>query len=347
MIYLIDLLHPTEFHFFYPIIKELEARGDKVILTVRKEEVLIDLLDHSQLNYKIISKKAKNLPSLLFELISRTIKLFKIARSAKVDIFLGMSTLSTSIVGKLLKKPTILITECEDMGPKTKLVFKLASMIITPKLFEKDLGKKHIKFNGLIQLNYLHPNYFTPDREIVEELLNIDLDKEKYFILRFCDWKASHDINQRGFSKEVKWEIIKNLSKIGRVYILDEKKNSEFKDYNLEIPKNLMLNLLAFSSLTITETTSVSIESALLGVPVVRCTSLAETRKGGAAIFTELEKQGLVFSYSNEILALKRINEILEKKINKEYSQKKRDEFIKNFNPDIKRTIINLINSFE
>jgi len=331
---LIDLLHPMEFHLFNLIIKKLKLNGHNVVLTIRKVDVLVDLLNHSGYDYKIVSKKGNGLIGLFLELITRTCKISRIARKSKIDLFLGMSVLSISIVGALKNKPSILFTEHEDEGLKSRFVFKLASKIYTPKFYNRDFGSKIKKFNTLYQLNYLHPNYFTPNKGIVERLLNFDLENEQYFILRFCDWTATHDIKEKGFSKESKDEIINSLTQLGKVYILDEGKLPEYNKYKLDIPKNLIFHVLAYSSLVISETTSISIESALIGVPVVRCTILVDTRKGGAAIFDQLHKDGLVFSYSDEKLAIQKINEILLEKKSNVYWTNKRNDFIKQFDDD-------------
>ncbi|MFX1538183.1 MAG: DUF354 domain-containing protein [Promethearchaeota archaeon] len=336
---LIDLCHPTEFFFSYRIIKELQARGHRIIITARKEKVLRDLLKNSEFEYYFTSKKANSLIKLLLELLTRTWRIFKIAFSSKVDLFFGMSILSSSVAGFLLRKPTLLFTEQESMGIKTKLVFKLASKVYTPIFFDKALGRKHKKLNGLLQLTYLHPRYFSPKKTIVEDLLSINLEEERYFIVRFCDWKASHDINQKGFSIKTKMQIINDLSKAGRVYVLDEENGELFQSYRLDIPKHLIHHVLAFSSFSVVETTSVAIESALLGVPVVRCTTLASTKKGGAAIFRELEKIGLVFSYSDEKNAYQKIGEFLSNQQNKDYWLAKRDGFIRDFDKNLVLTL--------
>ena len=331
---LIDLLHPMEFHLFNLIIEKLKLNGHNVILTIRKVETLIDLLNHSGYEYHIVSKKGKGLIGLFIELISRICKISRIARKSKIELFLSGSVLSVAVVGLLKNKPSILFTEHEDEGLKSGLVFKLASKIYTPKFYERDFGKKMKKFNTLYQLNYLHPKYFTPNKGIAESLLNFDLENEKYFILRFCDWSATHDIKEKGFSKEYKDEIINFLTQEGKVYILDEGKTPEYDKYKLDIPKNEIFNVLAYSSLVISETTSISIESALLGVPVVRCTSLVDTRKGGAAIFDQLHKDGLVFSYSDEKIAFQKIEKIIVEKKPNLYWINKKNDFIKQFDDD-------------
>ena len=66
-------------------------------------------------------------------------------------------------------------------------------------MFNKKISNnKHITFNGYSELAYLHPNYFKADPSVLE---NLGLDKdEKFIIIRFVAWGASHDIKQQGFT---------------------------------------------------------------------------------------------------------------------------------------------------
>ena len=129
------------------------------------------------------------------------------------------------------------------------------------------------------------------------------------------------------------WQSKKLKSK-GRVYILDEAKDPKFDSYKLNVPKDQIFHILAYSSLVISETTSISIESALLGTPVVRCTSLANTRKGGAAIFEQLNNEELVFSYADEENAIRKIDELISLEKPKEYWKGILTKFIGQFDKD-------------
>jgi asparagine synthase (glutamine-hydrolysing) len=60
-------------------------------------------------------------------------------------------------------------------------------------------------------LAYLHPTYFTPDKSILNEL-NIN-ENEKYVIIRFVSWNATHDFGHKGISYENKLKAIKEFEK--------------------------------------------------------------------------------------------------------------------------------------
>lgn len=342
-----DLLHPAEFHFSYRINEELTKRGHEVIITARGVNTLIELLENSGLNYVNLGKKSKNKIGLLFEYINRTTKLLWIAYRNKIDIFYGASVVSVVLVGFLLRIPTIYITELEEKGIKTGINHKLSSRIYTPVYFKKNLGDKQRWINTIPSLTYLDPKYFTPQKTIVEKILKIDLNSECYYIVRFCNWDASHDINEHGFSSEMKEKIIEYLLKFGRVYVMDESNEERFRKYKLNIPKHLIHHVIAFSSMVISETTTITLEAALLGVPSIRCTSLVDTRKGGAAMFEELEKQGLVYNYSNENTAFEKMMEIIVENKSRDFWVKRKDGFISKCDPDIVKTLADAVENYQ
>ena len=68
-----------------------------------------------------------------------------------------------------------------------------------------DLGRKHIRYNGFHELAYLHPNRFKPDISVLDELKV--KEGEKFVILRFVSWNATHDFGQAGLSFDQKKEL--------------------------------------------------------------------------------------------------------------------------------------------
>ena len=70
-----------------------------------------------------------------------------------------------------------------------------ASVICTPSSYKKELGEKHVRYNGTHELAYLHPEYFSPNPKVLDEL---DLSKDdNLFLVRFAAFNAAHDINSR------------------------------------------------------------------------------------------------------------------------------------------------------
>ena len=60
-----------------------------------------------------------------------------------------------------------------------------------------------------MELCYLHPNYFTPDPHVLN-MLGVKRN-EKYVILRFVSWDASHDIGQTGLDYGTKIKLVNHF----------------------------------------------------------------------------------------------------------------------------------------
>lgn len=90
----------------------------------------------------------------------------------KPDILLGFSGTHISHVGKILKKPAIVFDDTDHADLAHASYAPFADVIVTPKCFNKNFGKKHIRFNGYMELCYLHPNYFKPNPSILHGPMN-------------------------------------------------------------------------------------------------------------------------------------------------------------------------------
>src|SRR5690606_14933180 len=125
-----------------------------------------------------------------------------------------------SQVARLLGKPSIVFSDTEHATLHHKLTLPFATKIYTPSCYRIDLGKKHIRFEGYMELSYLHPNYFLPNKEVLS-ILGIP-EGIKYAILRFVSWGAVHDFGHKGMSLENKRKAVMEISKYAKVFISAE-----------------------------------------------------------------------------------------------------------------------------
>jgi len=287
---LVDVGHPGQFHLHRNAIRILRERGHEVLLTARNKDILIDLIERYQMPYRKLSDQRSGLLGLSRELFERVTRLRKIVKEFKPDIMYGAGE-TVAIVGKLTGVPTIVFTDTENLWVNRIISFRLADTICVPIAFKEDPGKRHIRYDGNHELAYLHPNYFKPDPSILE-LYGLDKD-EKYIIVRFVEWKASHDIGQSGFKDKVKF--IKELEKLGRVIISSEKAlDDSLKKFQLEISPDHFHHILAFATLYIGEGATIASEAAVLGVHALYLNTL---RLGYTD--EEEEKYNLVFNFPN------------------------------------------------
>jgi len=317
---LVNIGHPAHVHFFKNFIWEMEKKGHEIMITSIDKDIALDLLNLYGFKYEIIGKFENQIDKIL-GLITITYKLYKIAKKNDPDIFVSIGANYTSHVSVLLNKPNI---SFEDTEHCPIFLYKpFTDVICTPSCFKKDLGRKQIRYDGYHELAYLHPNYFTPNPAVLDEM---GLSKDDTFIiLRFVSWTASHDVGQHGIRNKI--ELVRELEKYGRVLITSEGQlPKELGKYKIKVSPDKLHDLLYYASLYVGEGATIATESAILGTPSIYVSSLVGTMGN----FIELEqKYGLMLSYKNSDKAINDAVELIQKTDLKEEWRKKREKLLK------------------
>jgi predicted glycosyltransferase len=246
---LFNVGHPAQVHLFKNLIWNLEKRGHECKITTIDKEVSLYLLNSYGFDYEIVGTAKSSLFSKAIETIKIEHKLHKIAKSFKPDILVGgVGNIYVTHVGMLMRKPSIVFDDTEHAKIEHLLMDPFASVICTPSCYKKDIGKKQIRYKGYHELAYLHPNYFTPDPAVLDE---IGLSKDDTFIiLRFVSWSASHDVGQHGIQNKI--ELAHELEKYGRVFITSEGQlPKELEKYKIKVSPEKLHDLLYYASLYI------------------------------------------------------------------------------------------------
>ncbi len=295
---LVDITHPAHVHFFRNAIDIWRQHGHEIAVTARKKDITIALLNHFNISHSTLSEMGKGKLSLFRELIQRDFRLWKFCRKFKPDVLTAIAGVFASHVGKLINKPVIVWDDTEHAVISHKMTFPFVKAIYTPDCYIMDLGKKQEKYAGCHELAYLHPNRFTPDKNVLRKIgINPD---EKYCVVRMVSWQAHHDVGQHGFEKNSKVKFISEISKYAKVYITSEGPlPEELEQYRLKIPVHQIHNLMAFASLCVGEGATMISESAVLGVPAVYINTLK------LGYVNMLEKYGLVRQTTDTDEALK------------------------------------------
>jgi len=321
---LIDIGHPAHVHFFKNAIWKLQSKGHEVIITTRDKEVTLDLLNAYGFEYHNFGKNRKGLINKAIGMVITDFQLYKVAKNFNPDVLTGIHNPYVAHIGKLLKKPSLIFTDTEHAKLANRLTFPFATTIYTPSCFKGDLGPKHIRYDGYHELAYLHPDYFTPDPSVLDEL---ELKEyERFIILRFVAWDASHDVGHKGISMEVRRRFVTELEKYGRVLITSESElPAEFESYRIKVAPEKMHDLLYYAALYIGEGGTMATEAGILGTPSIYFSSLV----GMMGNFETLEdKYGLVYSYSDHPFALKSAINILKISDSKEHWIDKRQRLL-------------------
>jgi len=272
---LIDLIHPANIHYFKNFIFLNKNKGNEIIITARDKDVLQKLLNEYGLSYHTMGKGSigKGALGKMLYLVYAFFLMFFYLIKYKPKIVLSFGSTPVAIASYLLRIPHIAFEDTEHAKLNRKLYAPFTKLIATPSCFYEDIGKNHFRFNGYMELFYLHPKRFTPDERILDRL---GVKKgEPYIVFRFVSWGAFHDIGQKGIDNDDKIKIVNFFKEKYKVFISSEGELLDsLKKYQLKVPANQLHNVLAFSKLYIGEGGTMASEAAMLGVPSVYVNSL-------------------------------------------------------------------------
>ncbi len=308
---LIDIGHPAHVHYFKNTVIHFEKKGWEILFTIRDKEVTKQLLDYYGFNYISFGKPFNSKFGKVIGIFIFTYKLYRVARQFKPDIFLN-ATQYSAFTSFLLNKPHFSLEDTFNME-QVRLYKPFTNAILTGDYDHPLQGRKEIRYSGYQELMYLHPNYFKPNIKTLD-VLKLSIS-EKYVIIRFVAWNASHDTGQVGFSNDEKIQLVRELSMRIKVFISSEGPlPKELLEYKINLPPHLMHDILAFASLFIGEGATMASECAMLGVPAIYVNSLN--------VFTireQNERFGLIFSYRSGIGVLQKAIELIDKDVTNEF----------------------------
>mgnify|MGYP001252757273 CR=1 FL=1 len=319
---LIDIGHPAHVHYFRNFIKIMENKGHKFLIISRNKELEQYLLNIYKIPYIDRGVGSKKIIGKFLYMFKADYLIFRKALKFKPDLFLSFGSIYPAHASFLLRKPHLAFDDTEHSTGQYKLYSPFTEVVLIPSCFTKDLGKKQIRFNGYMELCYLHPNRFTPDTSVLD-LLGVKQD-EKYVIIRFVSWNASHDIGQSGLNTEKKHEIVEELSKYAKVFISSEGELPEdLKKYQIKIPPEKMHDALAFATLFVGEGATMASECACLGTPAIYVNSLA------VGYCTEEDiKYNLIFNFRNSEGVIEKAIELLNTPNLKQEFQQRRQKML-------------------
>jgi uncharacterized protein len=302
---IIDVNHPGHVHLFKNFARKAESEGWKILFTAKDKEVTIDLIKSYGFRYKKLGKHYTGKLGKIYSFFSHIIGLFWVGLFFNVDIFLSHGSVPASWACFILRRKNIAFEDTGNME-QIKLYKPFAHAIITSETFNRDFGSKQVKYKGYHENAYLHPNNFSVDNSIFKSL-GIE-QGEKYYLLRFVSWGATHDVGQSGLSDKTKREIIDLLSEHGKVFISSESSlPDDLKKYQIKIAPQDMHSALAFAQIYVGEGATMASECSLLGTPAVYINSLSPF------YINELNDMGFLFSFRNSNGVVETIKELLLK----------------------------------
>jgi hypothetical protein len=283
---LIYLAHPAQYHFFKNIMKRLAEKGHEIKLLLKTKDILETLVSEEGWPYENIlpESRGSSFLSILGSMLFRDILMLKQVRRFRPDLLLGSDS-SVAHAGFLTGRKAITFGE-DDYAVIRKLAWMMIPFsyrFLSPEACSVGPFKyKKVPYNGYMKLAYLHPAVFRPDKSKISNWAN-----SPYVIIRRARLSAHHDKRIAGLSPELVITLTGLLEKKNfRVYLDAEDELPEnLEKYRLTLPKNDFHHLLAFASFIISDSQSMSMEAAMLGIPSIRFNDFA----GRIGVLEELE----------------------------------------------------------
>ena len=244
----------------------------------------------------------------------------------KPDVLCGVNDTYSPILSLLTGKKSINFVD-DDIWMLNSLIYlTFSSLLVTPYNFRINVRNNHIKYKGIHELAYLHPNQNKQD--VSNKRVKL---KRPRIIFRLVGWFAAHDIGHKGISIKSLSNFIKKVENNVDILISSERELPiEFEKYKMNILSSDFHNYLASASLVFTDSQTTSTEASLLGTPVIRTNSFVG--KADLSNFHLLgNKYGLIYNIDNEEIAFRLASIILnDYKAYKSKHKLRRDVFINN-----------------
>jgi predicted glycosyltransferase len=265
---LIEITHPADVHLFREAVKELKVLEHTIAIAARDKDMTLGLLRAYGLDHKCLSRQGKGLMGLGFELLVRDWHLWRLAREFNPDLLIARVGTCAAHVGVLIRRPVLILDDTEHASLQQRLGFRFASRVCTSQHYEKNWGRKHVRYRSIGELAYLHPDHFRPDSSVMARL---GLSNGEIFsLVRFVSWKAAHDFGNQGTSWDRRMWILERLRQHGRVFVSSEHPlPEEFRQYQLPVELHEFHDVLAHARLCFSEGATVAAEAAILGIPSV------------------------------------------------------------------------------
>jgi predicted glycosyltransferase len=274
----IDLDNTPHVPFFKPIIRELERRGFRVVLTARDAFQVCELATQTGLAYTKIGRHyGKNRFMKVWGLFWRSLQLLPFVLRERPALGLSHGSRGQILLCNLLRIPTIMVMDYEHA--QTPPLVRPRWEIVPDVLFNHSLHcktKARIRTYKGIKEDVYAPE-FKPDADLVQQL---GLNGGNIIVTVRPPANEAHYHNPESETFFV--EFMKRVfSTPGlKAVLLPRNKNQEaqirssfpewFKDSKVIVPKGAVdgLNLLWYSDLVVSGGGTMNREAAALGVPV-------------------------------------------------------------------------------
>lgn len=265
---LIEAHHPAHIHFWKFPIRELQARGHKVLLVGRKRDVMEQLVRAYPWIDAVIPDSMTNSNRLpLLPLIRRQCFMAKTIRIFQPDVVASLMGSYTQSA-KLFGIRNVIFTDSEFQHFNHRIAHPFADEIYTPECFYKALGSKQKRYAGIHEWSFLSPKYFQKQEQILAKYQKFL--SGKYVVIRLSAWNTFHDRGATGIGERIYQFIERFKGQYEFVLSAEEGRLPPgLEDLELKVAPEDYHQVLSQAAFVLSEGASTASESACLGVPTV------------------------------------------------------------------------------
>lgn len=317
--------HPVDPYIIFNTARQIENKGGKAFFAiVEKEGIIQDIVNAYNFENKVIGESKASFLGKIINTVGVVYKINKIIQRFKPDLIFSPAAPYTSLACRLNKIPLVCWEDTETATFNFKYSHKRIDSLLLVDSFYRELPTNSvIRFKGYKELAYVHPNYFNPDPEVLEDL-NLKID-DKIVLMRFSALNAMHDIGIKSEATTNDDKILSFIKKIEEEYkakvlisITERDLDERFDKYKLEIDPAKYIHLLSFCSVYIGEGTTTASEAGILGVPWIALRS-----KPLGYLIDQEENYGLGFRTDDLEFGLVKVEEFLKKNVKNEWKIKR------------------------
>lgn len=289
MTFLFYFGHPAQYLAMRETIRCLsEKKNNRVIVLIKSKDILEELIRTDGIPYTNIlpKQRGKTRLSIVLSLLKRIAVMLPIFWREKPDLLIGTDA-ALAQLGRLLGVDCVTIIEDDYavIENLAQLTYPFTQTILCPAVC--DVGNwqaKKVGYPGYMKLGYLHPAVFSADGTVLKKY---SLAKN-YVLVRLSKLAAHHDTGIRGISEALLDEIIEEVTQ-RRGYSLwitsEGQIDQKYQAYKLQINPADLHHVLAGAVMLISDSQSMSVEAAILGVPSIRYSDFV----GKISVLNELE----------------------------------------------------------
>lgn len=301
MKFLFDLNHPAHVHFFCHPMRLLKDRGHEVLVTSREKEMALPLLDELGVQHWVLSAhRGGGVLALGRELVARDWALLQVARRERPDAMAAIGGTFVAHVGRLSGIPGLVFYDTENAVLQNAITYPFAHRVIVPRCYQGRLPAHHERYAGYHELSYLHPQRFSPDRDVALQA-GLAPERENFFI-RTVSWQANHDLLETGWNIALLRRLVSWLAERGQVHISSETALPEdLARFAYRGRVSDVHHVMAHCRLFVGESATMASECAVLGVPAIYAahtgrgyTDEQESRYGLVANLRQFDAERLI-----------------------------------------------------